>query len=78
MGWVSGIFVYLIIWWLVLFCVLPWGNKPVESPESGHAPSAPANPRLILKFAVTTGITALIFLIVWFIVDAGLISFRVK
>lgn len=78
MGWVSGIFVYVIVWWLVLFCVLPWGNRAIAEPETGHATSAPANPRLKLKFAVTTGIAALVFLIIWFVVDAGLISFRVR
>ena len=25
MGWISGIFVYFLIWWVVLFAVLPWG-----------------------------------------------------
>ena len=77
MGIVTSIFVYFIIWWLVLFCVLPWGNHPTEDPETGHATSAPANPRLKLKFAVTSGIAALIFIGVWFIYDAGIISFRV-
>lgn len=76
MGWVSGTLVFVIIWWLVLFCVLPWGNRPLEDPEVGHATSAPANPRLGLKALVTTGIAAVIFTIIWFVVDAGLISFR--
>ena len=78
MGWISGILVFIIIWWMVLFCVLPWGNRPPENPEVGHASSAPENPRLLLKAAVTTGITAVIFTIVWFIADAGLINFRVQ
>ena len=25
MGWVTGLAVYVIIWWLVIFMVLPWG-----------------------------------------------------
>lgn len=77
MSWVTGVFVYIIIWWLVFFCVLPWGNRPLADPETGHATSAPANPRLKLKFVVTCGIAALIFVVVWFVYDAGVISFRV-
>ena len=41
MTWFTGILVYVIIWWLVLFMVLPWGVKVPEEPEPGHASSAP-------------------------------------
>jgi predicted secreted protein len=76
MGWISGTLVYIITWWLVFFCVLPWGNRPQEEPEVGHATSAPANPRLWMKAAITSGIAAVIFTVLWFVADAGLINFR--
>ena len=76
MGWISGTLVYIITWWLVFFCVLPWGNQPPEEPEAGHATSAPANPRLWMKAAITSGIAAVIFTVLWFVADAGLINFR--
>tara|TARA_A100000164_G_C21742153_1_gene692821 strand:- start:506 stop:742 length:237 start_codon:yes stop_codon:yes gene_type:complete len=76
MGWISGTLVYIITWWLVFFCVLPWGNRPPEDPEIGHANSAPTNPRLLMKAAITSGIAAVIFTVVWFVADAGLINFR--
>ena len=41
MGLISGTLVYVIIWWLVLFMVLPWGNRPPDVVEDGHASSAP-------------------------------------
>lgn len=78
MGWISGTLVYVIVWWLVFFCALPWGNRPSEDPEIGHATSAPANPRLALKALITAGIAAVIVTIIWFVVDAGLINFRVS
>jgi predicted secreted protein len=68
---VSAIVIYFIIWWLVLFMVLPWGNRPRELPEPGHVPSAPANPRIWLKFAVTTGVPAILFLVVWGVIESG-------
>ena len=77
MGWIAGIFIYLIVWWMVFFCVLPWGNRPAENPEIGHATSAPANPRLGLKALATTMIAAVVFTIIWYIVDAGWVNFRV-
>ena len=77
MSVVTGLVTYLIIWWLVLFMVLPWGNRPNESPKSGHVASAPARPRIGLKFLITTAISALIFLMMWGIIESGWISFRV-
>ena len=76
MGWISGTLVYIITWWLVFFCVLPWGNRPPKDPGIGHANSAPTNPRLLMKAAITSGIAAVIFMVFWFVADAGLINFR--
>ncbi len=78
MGWISGIAVYLVIWWLVIFMVLPWGNQPVDAEDAarGHAPSAPRKPRLAIKVAVTTAIAAVLWAIVYVVMAQGWISFR--
>jgi len=76
MKWFTAIMTYVIIWWTVLFAVLPWGNKPPEQPGPGHATSAPEKPRLLVKFAVTTVISAVILAGVWWLVNSDLISFR--
>ena len=76
MNWVSGLVVYLITWWLVLFTVLPWGVRPPETPEPGNAPSAPENPRMWLKAGITTAIAALVWLAIYGIVESDLISLR--
>ena len=41
----TGIAVYFVIWWIVLFAVLPWGVKIPDNPERGHATSAPEKRR---------------------------------
>ena len=76
MGLISGVVVFVILWWTVLFTVLPWGNRAPTEPEPGHAPSAPKNPRLWRKFAVTTAITVVLWLIIFAVIESGLISFR--
>jgi len=76
MGWATGAMVFAIIWWTVIFAVLPWGTRPVDDPEPGHAPGAPANPRLGLKAAITTAISAVIWVAVELLVRSDLISFR--
>ena len=76
MGLISGVVVFVILWWTVLFTVLPWGNRAPAEPEQGHAPSAPKNPRLLRKFAITTGITVVLWLVIFAVIESGLISFR--
>ena len=76
MSVVTGVVVYVIVWWLLLFTVLPWGAAPPDSSETGHAPSAPARPRLRAKFLVTTALAAVVWLGIYAIVESELISFR--
>jgi predicted secreted protein len=78
MSWMTGILVYIIIWWLVLFVTLPFGISPQENPEPGTVPSAPAKPRLGLKAGITTVAAAVLWGIFYYVVQADLISFRPK
>ena len=63
-------------WWLVLFIVLPWGVRQPENRDPSHADGAPERPMLLIKFAVTTVITGILFTAFWFVADAGIINFR--
>jgi len=72
----TGIMLFAIIWWMVFFTVLPWGNRAVENPEPGHAPSAPEKPRLWLKLGVTTGIAGVLFVVARLVIDSGIIDLR--
>lgn len=78
MDWITGAAVYVIIWWVVLFMVLPWGVRPVEAEDvaRGHASSAPQRPRMLLKVAVTSLAAGVVWFGVYYIIEAGLISFR--
>lgn len=69
----GGIVVYIIVWWLVLFTVLPWGVRPPAEPGKGHATSAPARPRLLLKFAITTVIAAGLWFVVDYVISSGIL-----
>ena len=53
----SVIAVYFVVWWVVLFAVLPWGVRREENPEIGHDPGAPAVSHLKRKLGITTLIT---------------------
>ncbi|MEJ0072271.1 MAG: DUF1467 family protein [Pseudomonadota bacterium] len=76
MNWVSGVVLYVILWCVVLFMVLPWGVRSAEPSDLGYAAGAPANPQLVRKALWTTAITAGIWLVIFLVVQADVISFR--
>lgn len=77
MSWVSGCAFYLIIWWVVLFAVLPWGVQTISSEDvgKGHASSAPRNPRILMKAAITSVIAGVIWGAFYWAFEAGWIGF---
>jgi len=76
MGIFTGIIVYLMIYWLVIFWVLPWGNKPTDTTDGGTTvASAPTNPRIVKKLLITGLISALIWSITYVLIDMGFVDF---
>jgi predicted secreted protein len=68
--------VFAVVWWLILFMVLPFGAAPPDEVEPGMATSAPAKPRIGLKLAITTVLAvAMTALVVW-LIDSGLVQLR--
>ena len=76
MAWVTGIVVYVLVWWVTLFAVLPLWVTPAEPDDPGHAAGAPQRPRLLLKMAITTVVSALIWLAIYLLVKSPWLSFR--
>lgn len=75
MGPISGIVVFLMVWWTVLFTVLPWGNRPSAEPITGNVVSAPDKPKLLKKFLITTLISAVIWTVIYGLISANVLSF---
>ena len=59
--WFSQAAIFLLIWFVILFAVLPWGVRQTAEPEAGHDPGAPANPNLGRKAIITTAISVLVW-----------------
>lgn len=67
-----GIALYLMIWFMTLFAVLPFGVT--TQGEAGHVvegtpASAPAAPRLWRVVIINTFVAAIAFAFVWFALD---------
>jgi predicted secreted protein len=76
MDWFATAIVFAIVWWLVLFMVLPFGAAPPDEVEPGMASSAPAKPRIAVKLAITTVLAVLLTGLAVWLVDSGLIQLR--
>jgi len=66
----TALAIYFVIWWVVLFAVLPWGVRSQhESGEftPGTDPGAPVITNLKLKLIWTTAVASVVFA-AWFIV----------
>lgn len=79
MSWYTGFATYAIIWGLVMFMVLPWGVRRIDPEDLGEGddPGAPANPRILLRAAITTVAAAVIFCLIYVVFISGVFSFRV-
>ena len=74
---ITGIAVYFVLWWIVLFAVLPLGTRPVaEADASSGWRGAPEHPGLGRKALITTIVTTIIWLAIYLVITSGWISFR--
>ena len=76
MGWLTGIVVYVLVWWVTLFAILPLWITPSEPGDLGHPVGAPQRPRLGLKLAVTSAVAAVIWVGIYVVVKEPWFSFR--
>jgi predicted secreted protein len=71
----TAIAIYFLIWWVVLFAVLPWGVRPQGAEGApGTDPGAPLVPRLGAKLLWTTAVATLVFAACALVYVNGLIS----
>ena len=63
-----------------IFRHLPFGvrapHEAGESVEAGHADGAPVRPRLWLKAAIATVVTAVLWGVAYWLIASDLVSFR--
>ena len=60
----TAVAIFFLIWWVVLFAVLPWGVRSQHEHgeiSPGTDPGAPAVPHLRRKLLWTTAVSILIF-----------------
>ena len=76
MGWLTGIVVYVLVWWVTLFAILPLWVTSAEPGEPGHEAGAPRRPLLLRKLALTSIVAAVIWLGIYIVIREPWFSFR--
>ena len=69
--------IYIIIWWIVFFAILPIDveRKKLIKIE-GEDPGSPENPKMIKKFIYCTVITTIIFIIIYLLMQFEYLNLR--
>ena len=69
--------IYIIIWWIVFFAILPIDveRKKLIKIE-GEDPGSPENPRMFKKFIYCTGITTFLFIIIYLLMKFEYLNLR--
>lgn len=73
----SALAIYFVVWWVVLFAVLPFGVRSQHEEGGGLEgtdPGAPVAARMLWKLVWTTIISAVAFGIGWFVFRTGLLT----
>ncbi len=68
MAWISAVAIFFVIWWLVLFAMLPFSLRTQEEVDEvtfGTVPRAPGRPHMFRAVVRTTIVTALIFAVLY-------------
>ena len=69
--------IYVIIWWIVFFSLLPVDvDRNKKNFVEGVDPGAPENPKLIKKLIYTTLITSMIFIGIFLLVKYDYLNLR--
>ena len=80
MGITGSIIVYVIVWWIIFFSVLPIGiqsnKEKFKDSIEGADPGAPKNPKIAKKFLITTIITSIVFIMIYYLVNNGFFNLR--
>ena len=77
MSLTGSLIIYVLIWWIVFFALLPIDvNREKKQNIIGIDPGAPENPKIIKKFVYSTLITSIIFIIIFLLVKYEYLNIR--
>ncbi len=77
MSWLTGTVLYILIWSLTLFVVLPIGTRPAAEADAASGwRGAPQKPMMWRKVLATTLLATVLWAGAWYVIHSDLLSFR--
>ncbi len=64
--------IYFVVWWIVIFAVLPFGIRTQDEAGEvtlGTTASAPLRPRLVRVAIINTIVSAILVFVFWLVVE---------
>ena len=69
--------IYIIIWWIVFFAILPIDVERKKLIKiHGEDPGSPENPKMIKKFIYCSVITTILFIIIYLLMKFEYLNLR--
>ena len=69
--------IYIIIWWIVFFAILPIDVQRQKTIKvDGEDPGSPENPKMLKKFIYCTVITTVLFTIIYLLMKFEYLNLR--
>ena len=69
--------IYIIIWWIVFFAILPIDVERQKSIKiDGEDPGSPENPKMLKKFIYCTVITTVLFTLIYLLMKFEYLNLR--
>ena len=69
--------IYIIIWWIVFFAILPIDVNRIKTEKiEGEDPGSPENPKILKKFIHCTVITTIFFTIIYLLMKFEYLNLR--
>ena len=69
--------IYIIIWWIVFFAILPIDVYRINIKKvEGEDPGSPENPKMLKKFIYCTVITTILFVIIYLLMKFEYLNLR--
>jgi predicted secreted protein len=77
-NWVTGVVLYVLLWWVLLFAVLPFGARPIDDAAevAGGWRGAPEHPHLWRAVLITTLLAAAAWAACYAVIVSPWLSFR--
>lgn len=77
MDWFTAFVVFVLVWWTLLFTILPlWTRPQPDADEATGWRGVPERPMMLRKLLVTTVLAVVVWVVIMLVIQSPYLSFR--